>query len=265
MHCARVCMRICLCARMYERTPIVWTGITSRSQGNGDRPSLYQKEKGRSDEWGGQSNERREKVSEEGCGDRGGFVRVREREIKQEERERERERERDVTRGITWCIDRCAASTRAIPTYCCQPSYLPQALYHYYPHTPSAVTPSPISLPSPSPRFSLRPLHSLVRLPSSPWNLHSPPTSASATNPLSPPKLVLLPHFSTTLDETPSDIHPRISSELIIKCIIVPAGWPPHPRRISPLFTLTGPCEIFPSLRRHILPRFLLHEKTRFI
>lgn len=182
MHRAR--MGVCTCAReCMSARPIVWTGVTSRSQGNGDRPPLRQKEKGGNGEWGGQGSEGREKVSEGGGGDRG-WTRAR-------ERERDGGRERNVTRGITWCIDRCAASTRAIPTYCCQPSYLPQALYPFPSHSVCSHSPptSPTSPPFAFP-FTLF-IHSPASPPSLLPNLHSPPTSASATNPLLIPNPVL--------------------------------------------------------------------------
>lgn len=49
--------------------------------------------------------------------------------------------ERDVTRGITWCIDRRTASARAIPATN-QRSYLPQACC-YYPTLSVQLSPGP--------------------------------------------------------------------------------------------------------------------------
>lgn len=85
----------------------------------------------------------------------------------------ERGREKDVTRGITWCIDRRAASTRAIPaanlpTY---PKHYPLSLIRHPPPHPLSSRP-PFSPPTsscfpsslhtcscnkPTPRPSIRP------------------------------------------------------------------------------------------------------------
>lgn len=163
-----------------------------------------------------------------------------------------------MTRGITWCIDRCAASTRAIPA-ANQPSYLPQALLPLSlasprlasrlqslrlspPPFPSLPSPFPFTRPSvPTSRPRTTILHRSLHFCNKPLALPSPLHLSS-------------PRSSTPLDETPSDIHRRVSSELIIKCIVVPT---PTSRGTHPLlFTLIGSREtsLSPSLsspRRH--------------
>lgn len=121
-----------------------------------------------------------------------------------EEERAESGKEKDVTRGITWCIDRRAASTRAIPaanlpTY---PKHLPLSLIR-----PTHFPPdhhSPLRPPSPFYPPSLR------------------PSPLQQTNHPPPPALHPLPGHQPPA-KPPSDIHRRVSSELIIKCIVVPA------------------------------------------
>lgn len=98
--------------------------------------------------------ERTSKVREreEGVDRRGGREKERGREEKRRARQREaRGREKDVTRGITWCIDRRAASTRAIPA-----ANLPTYPKHY--PFPSSATLRPTHFPPDH--------HSLLRPPS---------------------------------------------------------------------------------------------------
>lgn len=207
---------------------IVRIGITSRSQGNGDRPPATLKRERKRDRdretAQGRRKREREKVSEKGG-------------------EEESGRERDVTRGITWCIDRCAASTRAIPA-----ANLPTYPKHYYPFpsrpvcsrfaSPSPPLPSPpppASSPSPSPFTRLSappPFRARASILHRPPLLQQTPCVSLPSLPASPPR------SSTPLDETPSDIHRRVSSELIIKCIVVPTPTPRrtpsfHPHRLA--------------------------------
>lgn len=130
----------------------------------------------------------------------------------------------------------------------CQPSYLPQALLPPFPRVPSAIafaSPPPFPSPSPSPftrPYPPRPRH------------HSPPTSTSATNPLRFPRLSP-PRCSIPLDENPSDIHRRVSSELIIKCIVVSTPTSQrtpsfHPHRLTRSLSFSVPPPP-PPPRRH--------------
>lgn len=106
----------------------------------------------------------------------------------------------------------------------------PSTLYLCLPHAPSAVTRLHIS----PRRFSLHPLHSLAPARPPPELPFSTDLRASATIP------------STALDETPSDIHPRVSSGLIIKCITLDG-----PRESLPLF----PASVAFAMERHGSPR----------
>lgn len=94
------------------------------------------------------------------------------------------------------------------------PTFLPTPSTTPFPHTPVCTSLALVLLPSTSP-FALHP-HSLSI--HSPLNHHSPPPLLQQTTPARP--------LLDPLDETPSDIHRRVSSELIIKCIVVPAGLP---------------------------------------
>lgn len=137
---------------------------------------------------------------------------------------------RDVTRDITWCIDRCAASMRAIPTF------LPTSNTTPFPHIPSAVTrflprlffsPSPFTRFSPSYFFS----HSRAII------FHRPPLLQQISPPFrAPPR----PSWQNPVRH----LSCRVSSELIIKCIIVPVGLPSL--LYNRLFTLVGLCEVSP-------------------
>lgn len=114
-----------------------------------------------------------------------------------------------MTRGITWCIDRRAASTRAIPA-----ANLPTYPKHY--PFPSSAPPTFLQttiLLSPSPSSSIHP--TFLPSPRRPCN--------KPTTPSSPPPYTPCPATHQPPAKPPSDIHRRVSSELIIKCIVVPA------------------------------------------
>lgn len=116
----------------------------------------------------------------------------------------------------------------------------------------------PTFLPTPStypfPSSHLRPTHF-------PPDHHSLLTSSYFTSPIPPsptrprhptPCTLLLqqttpcPVARKPPGETPSDIHRRVSSELIIKCIVVPARGGPSPCNTSPL----PPPTPFPAVAR---------------
>lgn len=92
----------------------------------------------------------------------------------------------------------------------------------------------PTFLPTPSTTLSLTPCLQSPRFPvnPSPTPFTRPQTSILLQLPLlqqtSPALSLSLSRFSSvlldSLDETPSDIHRRVSSKLIIKCIVVPVG-----------------------------------------
>lgn len=109
-----------------------------------------------------------------------------------------------MTRGITWCIDRRAASTRAIPA-----ANLPTYPKHYpFPSSaPPTFLQTTILLSVPHPFLLLSSIH----LPFLPRPCNKP----------TPPPYPLPGHQPPA--KPPSDIHRRVSSELIIKCIVVPA------------------------------------------
>lgn len=125
------------------------------------------------------------------------------------------------------------------------PTFLPTLSTTPFPHTPVCTSLAFVLLlpPSSTSPFVLHP-HSLHSLAPEPTILLRPPLLQQTT----PARPLLDP-----LDETPSDIHRRVSSELIIKCIVVPAGLPLP--TLQALFSpSSAPHEVAHPLRRRSTP-----------
>lgn len=177
-----MCVCVCISVRgdVWAR-PIVWTDVTSRSQGNGDRPPLRQKEKGGNGEWGWPGGGARgERKWVKGAEETGVDVRAR---ARARERGRERETWRVASRGVLIVAQH--PREPFLPTAANLPTYPKHSTP--FPHTPSAVTRLP---PSPSP---VLPFVLFIHSPAPPP--FPSPFSAPATNPFSPspplPKPVL--------------------------------------------------------------------------
>jgi len=114
------------------------------------------------------------------------------------------------------------------------PTFLPTPSTTPFPHIPvCSHSPPRLSPRTPLPTPFTRP----VPFPS---NYHSPPLLQQTRAASLPLPLALL----DSLDETPSDIHRHVSSELIIKCIIVPARIAIPPHATLSFRSLVGPRKI---------------------